>query len=137
MNVDDENVIDDTPEEQVQLSLTESKRLIRVATTFLSITSPRPGQPSRLPTSDPAHDVLTDLNRIATLFVTKAKADVAAILISYKGGSGVQAVDTVAEIDQIFATKNSLLLLIFCASLLLFMYVCVREAAPLTSLGWC
>ena len=104
MNVDDENAIADTPEEQVQLSLTESKRLIRAATTFLSITNPRPGKPSRLPTSDPA---LTDLNCIATLFVTKAKVDVAAILISYKGGTGVQAVGTVAEIDQVLATKNS------------------------------
>ncbi|KAF8431990.1 hypothetical protein BGX38DRAFT_1277036 [Terfezia claveryi] len=80
---------------------------IRAATTFLSITNPRPGQPSRIPTSDPAHDALTDLNRTATLFVTKAKADVAAIVISHKGGSGVQAVGTVTEIDQVLATKNS------------------------------
>lgn len=104
-NGDDDCAIDDTPSEHLQPSLAESKRLIRAATTFLSILNPRPGQPSRLLTSDPDHNTISNLNCIATLFVSKAKADVAAVAISQRN-SGVQAV-TVVEVDQILATKNS------------------------------
>ena len=107
---DDECAIEEYEPESIILSDMDIGNLIRAASTFLSITGPKLGPQTRLSTNDPQFELLRDLNRIATMFVTKAKADVAAVAIVQSSTNYTlieHSVPDPTEAETLIVAKNS------------------------------
>jgi hypothetical protein len=117
----DDCAIEDSDENPLPaLSIEELGMLIRSATTFLSITDQRLSRPGARSSSDfPNTRTLRLADRLATLFVCKNKAEVAAVAFSYHAqGAVVYSVsethsyddnddDGLPSIEQVFCVKNS------------------------------
>jgi hypothetical protein len=119
--------IDDTINEagsaDSTLSIEQLGMLIRSATTFLSITEQQLSRPSVDSSSDENTRTHRMADRLATLFVCKEKADVAAVMFSrraedsvvfslsqtssYDDSSKESVGDELPKIEQVFLVKNS------------------------------
>ena len=104
-------VIDDAAKnEPAEQGLEEMGMLIRAASSFLAITDSFTEAKAHFGRTDPDYKALINLNRIATLFITKDTAEVAAVMsATHQGGTqvfGVGAPSSNSESQNITTAAN-------------------------------